>query len=211
MGHLTIGRTMPLTFKVLRQNVKVIDCSECSLSGYLSLLLKPGFGEFLTFFFFFFYKNAQAVVSSIGPMGYIFGSCVLGLLSFVITPVCACTCTRTTETPQLCNSLLARCAHVFHRTDNVCRVRVYLNCQLTALVSFPWFIPFGDSDQKWPSIRQRHWRKKLQPCFCKQGESSCFKIIQGAGKALTFLEQTNKSSVHTQGRCVYMRMLNMVI
>lgn len=53
MGHLTIGRTMPLTFKVLRQNVKVIDCSECSLSGYLSLLLKPGFGEFLTFFFFF--------------------------------------------------------------------------------------------------------------------------------------------------------------
>lgn len=53
MGHLTIGRTMPLTFKVLGQNVKVIDCSECALSGYLSLLLKPGFGEFLTFFFFF--------------------------------------------------------------------------------------------------------------------------------------------------------------
>lgn len=51
MGHLTIGRTMPLTFKVLGQNVKVIDCSECALSGYLSLLLKPGFGEFLTFFF----------------------------------------------------------------------------------------------------------------------------------------------------------------
>lgn len=81
MGHLTIGRTMPLTFKVLGQNVKVIDCSECSLSGYLSLLLKPGFGEFLTFFF---YKNAQAVVSRIGPMGYIlvavhWGCCLLWL------------------------------------------------------------------------------------------------------------------------------------
>lgn len=58
------------------------------------MLLKPRFGEFLTFFFS--PKNAQAVVSSIRPIGYIFGSCLVGLLSFVLTPVCAWTCMRTT-------------------------------------------------------------------------------------------------------------------
>lgn len=180
MGHLTIGRTMPLTFKVLGQNVKVIDCSECALSGYLSLLLKPGFGEFLTSFFFF-YKNAQAVVSSIRPTGYIFGSCLLGLLSFVITPACACACMRTTEMPQLCSSPLARC--VFHNIVSVCHVQSVPKLLANIICFFPAFHSFLRFRSEM-FIYFLTERKKLQPRFCKQGENSYFKIMQGVAQVL---------------------------
>lgn len=91
-------------------------------------------------FFFFFYKNAQAVVSSIRPTGYIFGSCLLGLLSFVITPACACACMRTTEMPQLCSSPLARC--VFHNIVSVCHVQSVPKLLANIICFFPAFHSF---------------------------------------------------------------------
>lgn len=98
------------------------------------MLLKLRFGEFLTFFF---PKNAQAVVSSIRPIGYIFGSCLVGLLSFVRTPVCAWTCVHTTEMPQLYNSPLARCAHGFHNIVSVCRVQGIRKILVNIICFFP--------------------------------------------------------------------------
>lgn len=98
-----------------------------------SMLLKPRFGEFLTFFS----KNAQAVVSSIRSVGYIFGSCLVGLLSFVLTPVYAWTCMRTTEMPQLYSSPLACCAHDFHNILSLCRVQGIRKLWVNIICFFP--------------------------------------------------------------------------